>query len=354
MTPDVLPGVLSAGVVALVATRLAEVLGRRRRLLDIPNDRSSHVIPTPRLGGLGIMAGSVAGWAALGGPSDPEGSLLLAVALALGAVGLLDDVGRTSVAGKYLAQLVAAVAVVAIVGPQLRVAVGDIELAIGGIPAAILTAVGLTAVVNAVNFMDGIDGIIGSVMVVAGLAALALVAPDAAPLMLAVAAATAGFLAWNVAPASIFMGDSGSQFLGLVVGATLLRGPSGVVEVVPAGLLLAALLADTGFTLVRRARAGRDLFAGHREHLYQRLVQAGRSHREVAAGYAAATAVLGLAAVAWTRGEVVLQVGIVVALVVAAIAFVRLVAALERRAGEAADPSTETGPDQGSGSGVAT
>jgi UDP-N-acetylmuramyl pentapeptide phosphotransferase/UDP-N-acetylglucosamine-1-phosphate transferase len=157
---------------------------------------------------------------------------------------------------------------------------------------------------------------------------LGIVSPAAAITAVPVAAACIGFIVWNHAPASIFMGDSGSQFLGLIIGATLLRGASGTVEVIPAALLLGVLLFDTGFTLVRRARARRDLFSGHREHLYQRLGLIS-SHREVAAGYAAATAIMGLAGLAWIEAGPLVQVAILGATVAGAVTYVVWVTRLE-------------------------
>lgn len=309
MTDQLLMAVLIAGLAATIVTRAVEGVARRRSLLDIPNDRSSHDVPTPRIGGLGIAVGTVAGWLLVAGWTDGGATIVVLAALGLGAVGLLDDVRHTSVLGKYLAQLVAAAIVAGALHPTLTIGLGDGSWSVDGIPAFIATTIGLTALVNAVNFMDGIDGLIGSVALVAALVALGLVTPAAWPILLPFAAACAGFLVWNHWPASIFMGDVGSQFVGLILGAALLRQEGGIVDVVPVLLLASPLLFDTGFTLVRRARAGRALFEGHREHLYQRLVIAGRSHREVAAGYAAATAVTGFLALSWAAAPGVARIG---------------------------------------------
>jgi UDP-N-acetylmuramyl pentapeptide phosphotransferase/UDP-N-acetylglucosamine-1-phosphate transferase len=308
VTDQLLIAALVAGVGATIVTRVVERLARQRSLLDIPNDRSSHDVPTPRIGGLGIVVGTVIGWLVAAGWTDGEATVIVLAALGLGAVGLLDDVRHTSVLGKYLAQLAAAAVVAGVLQPTLSIGIGDGTWSLGGIPAFVVTTIGLTALVNAVNFMDGIDGLIGSVALVAAIVAVGLVAPGAWSILLPFAAACAGFLVWNQAPASIFMGDGGSQFVGLILGAALLRQEGGIVDVVPVLLLISPLLFDTGFTLIRRARAGRDLFAGHREHLYQRVVVAGRSHREVAAGYAAATAVTGILALWWPAAPTVAQI----------------------------------------------
>ena len=141
------------------------------------------------------------------------------------------------------------------------------------------------------------------------------------------------FLVSNNAPASIFMGDIGSQFLGFTLGTALLLG-DGPVAAVPTLLLVAVFVFDTGFTLVRRARARKNLFAAHREHLYQRLVVAGRSHREVATGHVVATLGTGSLALAWASIPVLGQVVAIAALLGIAAAYALWVGRVEARAGE--------------------
>ena len=110
------------------------------------------------------------------------------------------------------------------------------------------------------------------------------------------------------------------------------RTQGGRVEVIPVVLITGVLLFDTGFTLIRRARSGQNLVAAHREHLYQRLVEAGRSHREVSVGYALATVAMGLAALAWIHLPIAAQVAIIVATAMAGVVYARRVAIEERHA----------------------
>jgi UDP-GlcNAc:undecaprenyl-phosphate GlcNAc-1-phosphate transferase len=150
-------------------------------------------------------------------------------------------------------------------------------------------------------------------------------------LLLSGAAATLGFLVWNVHPASIFMGDIGSQFLGYWASVVLLMQPGAIVEVVPLLLLFAPILFDTGLTLSRRVRAGKDIFAGHREHLYQQLVIAGVGQRTVSLGYAAAFGLCGLLAVTYPSLGPLGQVAAVVGVLIAGAAYADAVRRLNAR-----------------------
>jgi len=333
-----------AFAVSLVVTRVAEVVGRRRSLLDIPNERSSHAVPTPRIGGLGIIAGTIAGWLLATGTPDPTLAVIVGASLLLAVVGLIDDVRVTSVLFKYSGQLIAAAVVAIAIRPTLDVWILELDVVIDGPAALLIVTIWLTALTNAVNFMDGIDGLIGGVAAMVCLLATAVVAAGTVPLVACVAVACLGFLVWNQAPASVFMGDVGSQFLGLVIGAALLLQPTGTTAVAPVVLLVAPLLLDTGYTLIARAIAGKDILAGHREHLYQRLVVAGRSHREVAAGYIVATAVTGSLAIAWADLSPVLQALAIAALVAGFVAEVAFVRRAEASAGVGRDSVEPAAP----------
>ena len=307
-----------AFVTALAITRVMETFSRRRGLLDVPNARSSHVVPTPRTGGVGIIAGVACGWVVAAGWQDPAGIVILAAALALGLVGLADDTGRVGVLGKSVSQLGSATIVTLALSPQLDFQAQWAGFQVEGLAAALLTVLWLTALINAFNFMDGIDGMLGWLTVAVSIVGLGLVTPDASVVLLVTASASLGFLVWNHPPASIFMGDVGSQFLGLLVGASLLRQSGGAIDVIPTVMIVAVLLFDTGFTLARRLRAGKNVFAAHREHLYQRLSAVRGSHRSVTALYAILTAVAGSAALNWAELPSVAQLAILAMFVLGA------------------------------------
>jgi UDP-N-acetylmuramyl pentapeptide phosphotransferase/UDP-N-acetylglucosamine-1-phosphate transferase len=287
------------GVVAAVTAIGAWVLvgavrwyALRRGVLDRPNERSSHTVPTPRGGGLGaviaLLAAGVA--AALHAGVRPDAVALVAGAVAAVAlVGWLDDHGGLSVRARLAVHLAAGVAV-SLCAAVARPA-GDVLPTWAWAAWWVFWAI---SSINVVNFMDGIDGLIGSQLVLFGtyVATLGAAGSVARALGLLLAAASAGFLAWNWAPARIFLGDVGSGSLGLaaaVAGMAVVQ--RGEVSVVRAFLPLLPLFADAASTLVRRGLRGERVWSAHREHLYQRLANGPWSH-------AATSVAFGLAALA--------------------------------------------------------
>ncbi len=304
--------VVAGSVAFLVAGAMAPLLVRfavGRNLLDVPNLRSSHEVPTPRLGGVAIILGSWIGVLIL----RPEGAWpLLVAATLIGAVGLVDDLGDLHFGMKAIAQTLAASALVFFYGPPLlSEAPGLLKVLV-----FIVGVFWIVALTNAFNFMDGIDGIIGGVAVVS-LAFLAFLGGGG---MLAVlAGATAGFLIWNISPASIFLGDSGSYFLGFVLAATVLYAPLpgenwNPLIFVAGVLVFTPLLFDTAYTLVRRFSAGKNVFSAHREHVYQRITPATGMHRRTSNLYYGASAIAGLAALLVAGGGLLTVAGFLLAL----------------------------------------
>lgn len=295
--------------VAMAASALAvegmRRLALRHGVMDIPNARSSHHTPTPRGGGLAIVAVSMVAWAA-GWGGGVRGLALPALLIAV--VSWIDDVRTLSTAPRFATHFGCAGLVLALVGFWQSVElplIGVIPLGPLGAVVALVWIVGLT---NAYNFMDGIDGLAGAQAVVAGAAwfasGLMLGLPSVAVSGLVLASASAGFLIHNWSPARIFMGDVGSAFLGFCFGAL---GVTSAVTAEEGGsrVPLAALLFvwpfvfDATFTFLRRLRAGEDVFAAHRSHIYQRLVVAGKSHRFVSVLYAALAAVCATGGYLW-------------------------------------------------------
>lgn len=277
--------VSAASIRALLASPLAQ------RLLDRPNDRSLHVRPTPRAGGLGVLAGLAVAASALR-PDLPVG--LWAALGVVATVSLVDDLRGLSAAVRLPLHLAAATLAA--------------TATLGDVPAALLAAsvVGLAWMVNLYNFMDGSDGLAGG-QAVFGFGAMAVAALQAGEPGLAVAAAAAvggaaGFLVFNLPPARIFMGDVGSTSLGLLAGAL---GALGVARdawspVFPVLAFLPFVL-DASLTLLDRLRRGCRIWQAHREHAYQRLNLGGFGHRRTAALYGALMAVSAAVALASDR-----------------------------------------------------
>jgi UDP-GlcNAc:undecaprenyl-phosphate GlcNAc-1-phosphate transferase len=264
-------------------------------ILDHPNARSAHLRPTPRGGGLGVVAAFVIGMVVLylnarfARVADAEFLGVIAAAVAIAAVALADDMRGLSARLRLLAQCAAALVAVGSGLVVWRIAipwVGVVELGWFG---PLLTLVWIVGCTNAVNFMDGLDGLVGGTLLIVCVA-LAVIALDqggsfiyAAALFLA--AGFCGFLPFNWHPARIFMGDVGSQFAGfmlavLAVGAARFDGQQVSFLIVP--LLMFGLLFDAAFTLARRAVQGAKLSEGHRTHLYQMAQRAGMDVRAVA------------------------------------------------------------------------
>ena len=299
----------AVGLAFLVALVLAPALVRfaiGRNLLDVPNARSSHEVPTPRLGGLAVIAGV---WAAA--PFISETFLFLAAATLAGLVGVLDDFVDLPFWLKAAGQATVAFILLFLAPPPISLAAGPLW------PVALLFGVvWVVALVNAYNFMDGIDGIAGGTAILNALFLATLVGTTGLRACLAVlAAAVAGFLAWNISPARIFLGDSGSHFVGFFLGAVALYTEPVGKPGSPYGPYLAFLVAaaiftpflfDTAFTLVRRATARKNIFAAHREHVYQRITPDPASHRQVSIVYFAFSALAGIAAVLASGGTLLL------------------------------------------------
>jgi UDP-N-acetylmuramyl pentapeptide phosphotransferase/UDP-N-acetylglucosamine-1-phosphate transferase len=254
--------------------------------LDHPNERSLHVRPTPRIGGLGIMAGLAVCSLIL----RPEGVFLLTlVALGLAVLSLVDDLRGLSVRFRFAGHFLAAAATLYVL-PAMPVWVSCLSL---------LALVWMT---NLYNFMDGSDGLAGGMALFGfasyGAAAWLGGAESFALLAWIIAAAAAGFLVFNFPPARVFMGDAGSIPLGYLAAALGLAGwAAGMWPIAFPLLVFSPFIVDASVTLVRRLLRGEKIWQAHRSHYYQRLVLMGWSHRRLALleyGVMAAAGISGL------------------------------------------------------------
>lgn len=266
------------------------------RFMDLPNQRSSHTMPTPRGGGIAFVAAFLAVLAVAASivPMADRGALpdfyrLGLVLLPLWLVGTVDDWRGVPAGVRYAVQLGSAGLAVYWFG-----SFAALEPVLDGIespwPGALITAIAVTALINFYNFMDGLDGIVGGCSAVQ-LTFFALYLHQ--PVWWLLVAALFAFLLWNWPPARVFMGDSGSTVLGGAVAVALLHAPSAKATWLAAAVT-APLLLDALFTLLRRLFNRENIFEAHRSHVYQRLNQSGWSHARVTSTYVALTIVIAL------------------------------------------------------------
>ena len=329
--PDFALAFIIAAGVCLLVTPGVILFADKTGAMDAPDARKVHKKPIPRIGGIGIyFAFMVAMLVVLGYvPMEPDMyhdliGLMVGGTLIV-AVGVIDDYCNLPAKVKLLGQIIAATVVV--VGFDVRIdfisdPFGDfLYLEWLAIPATIFWIVGIT---NTVNLIDGLDGLAAGVSTIASvtifLVAMQLGFETVAVVTAALAGAAMGFLYYNFNPARIFMGDSGSMFLGFmlagisVVGAV--KSAATIALIVPI-LALGLPILDTTFAIVRRYRGGVPIFKPDKGHLHHRLLDLGFSQRQAVLLMYVISALLGLAAVALT--EVSSHIAIVIVCLVVAV-----------------------------------
>jgi len=303
---------------------------RRAAVIDVPGDRSSHTVPTPRGGGIPIAAGLLVAAGLIGGAI--AGLFAFAVA-AFGSLGFADDLRGLKAGQRLIMQavggiLIALVLVSGRVGPTAVLVV-----------LVMACAVWITGFVNAFNFMDGVNGISGAHALIAGVvyACLGWWQHDGflIPAGAAVAASALAFLPWNAGRARVFLGDVGSYALGA---ALAILAAYSVLHGIPAEAALGPLIlyiADTTWTLQRRIRSGERWLEPHRTHVYQQWCDVGWSHQRVTLVAAGTTIVLSLLGAASLAGNPALRVVADLAGAAVVVAYLRSPARLARRTARA-------------------
>ena len=285
---------------SLVLTPLVRVVAIRSRFVAVPVSDRWHERPVPLLGGAAIFIAfffGIAFWST----ESPLIPLLIGSGLMF-ILGLADDVRAIAPATKLVGQMVVAGVMVSMVGP----------ISITGWPVIdqLLAFTWIIGITNAFNLLDNMDGLAAGVAVLAGLCCLALLLPTGGnPLTLSIAAfvgAVLGFLVYNYPPASIFMGDGGSHFLGsFLASASLLATPGMKGRLVPAAvfpiLILLVPIFDTVFVTLTRRLSGRSALVGGRDHTSHRLVALGASERVTVLTFYVLAAVGGLVAIGLQR-----------------------------------------------------
>ena len=313
----------------------------RREIFDVPNERSSHTLPTPHGGGLAIVVVTLAGWLIHDNASMDYWPILPYVlgALLIAVISWLDDLRTVPTLLRLAVHGAAALLAIKSFGYWHTTSIPLLnQLYLGwlGLPLTFMWIVGLT---NAYNFMDGIDGIAGAQAVVVGLGWSLLGWFGGQAHLMAIGmllvGSSLGFLVHNWQPAKIFMGDVGSAFLGYtfavlpLITAHVPHADSRLALI--GALLLWSFIFDSVFTFLRRATRGENVLAAHRSHLYQRLVIAGCTHFFVTTLYAALALVGAALALAWWKGVAGSQVAIMTLLPLLCLSLWRYVLHRERK-----------------------
>lgn len=276
-------------VCSFLLTALLRIYALKKNVIDIPNERSSHTIPTPRGGGVSVVLTFLTA-IGLSTYFDVLGfnlGMILFISSALVAIiGFMDDHGHIDAKWRLLIHLSAAFAVVYVFNglPTLNLFGYEIDFGVFGYALAVTAIIWI---LNLFNFMDGIDGIAGieaiSATFFAGLF-LYILSPDSSLVLLhwLLAASVCGFLVLNFPPAKIFMGDSGSGFLGFMLAALALASTQVDQAMLWVWLtLVGVFIVDATFTLIHRFIRGEKVHEAHRSHAYQFASRKYNSHLKV-------------------------------------------------------------------------
>jgi len=279
---------LAVFVATAVFVDLMVLLASRWRLVDLPNRRSAHALPTARGGGVAIVLFSVLATLTLVlryPPSSWEIILgVLVPCVVIACVGVIDDIQPLRAILRLAIQLGVAAWMITVLGPIQSIAIPGFDALSLGPFAWPLTVLWIVGMINAFNFMDGADGMAGLGAVVAGtcVAAIGFVMSQHLPMLMAafIAAAAGGFLVFNWHPARVFMGDVGSGFLGAMFAVIPLAfsDPARAFVLLPVAMSLWPYIFDPLVSVVRRLVNRANPLEPHREFFFHRLVRSGLSH----------------------------------------------------------------------------
>jgi len=303
-----------AMLVSFLMTPLVKTFAHKVGAVDVPKDnRRMHKHPIPRMGGLAIFLGflfSTLIFVELTG--EVKGMLLGAVIIVV--LGIFDDIYALGAKFKFLVQIIAALVAV-MAGNRIEVISNPNVFSSNpwwqlGILAVPVTVIWIVAVTNSVNLIDGLDGLACGVSTISSMTMLviAMVVSDGevALLMAALAGACIGFIPYNLNPAKIFMGDTGSTFLGFVLAVVSIQGLFKfytIVSFVVPFLILGLPIFDTCFAFIRRIAHGQSPMQADRSHVHHRLIDMGLSQKQAVAVLYVISAILGMSAVVLTTSS---------------------------------------------------
>ncbi|NPV73175.1 MAG: undecaprenyl/decaprenyl-phosphate alpha-N-acetylglucosaminyl 1-phosphate transferase [Pelotomaculum sp.] len=300
---------------ALLVTPLVRKWAFRCGALDRPDQRKMHDRVMPRLGGLAVYISFVAAVLLTREITLQVLGLLAGGSLIL-LLGVIDDIRGVSPRLKLAGQIAAACAVVPF-GLRVEFLTNPFseELIALGLLSVPVTVMWIVSVTNAVNLVDGLDGLAGGTTCIAALTLAAVVWIEAAAtggsqgqwdsvaLAIILAAAVLGFLRYNFYPARIFLGDSGSMYLGFSVAVLAVMGlakSATFISVIIPVVILGIPILDTAFAIVRRYCGNKPIFQPDKEHLHHRLIEMGLSHPQAVLCLYGVNVILGLSAIAMT------------------------------------------------------
>ncbi|NQU17145.1 MAG: undecaprenyl/decaprenyl-phosphate alpha-N-acetylglucosaminyl 1-phosphate transferase [Candidatus Saganbacteria bacterium] len=301
--------------------------------MDKPNQRSSHSIVVPRCGGIPLVLLFILSILFFIGFKNIEVIGFLLGGLFIALIGLFDDIvnlkGKYKILGMVLASLIPI-----LFGLKLNYLglIMNNQFVLG-----VLSLIWIYGMINAFNFMDGIDGLIGGVSVIFSffMLLLAVISGNSLAIMISLVlmAVCAGFLLLNFNPASIFLGDIGSMFLGYsfaLLSIMIVNQSNNYISIYPFFLILAPIIYDSMVTFIRRGFEGKNVIKAHREHLYQRLIINGYSHRRVSIIYYVLSLFFGLAAVFYIKITLLPKIVLVLFCLFILVGFSGLVRVLEK------------------------
>jgi len=314
MTRSIIALIIALAV-AYLATPLMIRLARLVGAIDVPkDDRRVHTVPIPRLGGLAIFLGFLAGllyYTHTGPETDPRMLGVMTGAAVIVTLGFFDDIKPLPAKFKFFVQIIAAMIAIhsgvkigGVTNP-LSFIFPDYPYIIFGAWSYPLTIFWIVGVTNAINLVDGLDGLAAGISAISAttlfVAALGTGQDFAATLAAILAVSTLGFLPYNFNPAKIFMGDTGALFLGYMLSVIsvmgVLKGAAALSIMVPI-FAIGLPIFDTLFAMVRRALSGKPMMEADKGHLHHRLLEAGMSQKQAVLTLYSISAILGFSAIA--------------------------------------------------------
>ena len=323
-------------IVSFLATPIVKSFACRVGAIDVPKDaRRMHKVPIPRMGGLAIFLGFIISLL-LFCPLDDELKGILLGSVIIVIMGIIDDITPLRASLKFVVQILEelipiyyGVQITCISNPNIFSP--DLYWDFGwlSIPITVLWIVGLT---NAVNLIDGLDGLaigVSSISALTMLVIAILVAePQVAVIMAALVGACIGFMPYNINPAKIFMGDTGSTFLGYILACITIQGLFkfyAVISFVVPFLILGLPIFDTMFAIIRRMSHGQNPMTPDRSHVHHRLIDMGLNQKQAVAVLYVISAILGLSAVVLATSGALKAILCLMALLIVAVVAARVV-----------------------------